>query len=227
MPFKSLKVAILNSNPLVLSGLHAVTSLSGYSVCVSSADCSEIDRALSAQQIDLLITEIVVADKRSLLFLKCWRDKYPSMELVLFCGLRCAKSLKLSLQLGIRYHFCFGDPLEMFIGALRKMLRAHLSSAQTSPDYHSGNADVVDSSTSCVREQEIFELLGDGFSRKEIAEKLKLSPRTIDAYLMRLKTNSGISSMRDLVRLAIQMKEKKIISEIDFIPDQWPVAKKL
>ena len=128
--------------------------------------------------------------------------------------------------MGLRYHFCLGDPLEMFIGALRKMLLDHLSSAQTSPDYHSGNADEVDSFTSCVREQEIFALLGDGFSRKEIAEKIKLSHRTVDAYLMRLKTNSGISSMRDLVRLAMQMKEKKTISEIDFIPDQWPVAKK-
>ena len=77
-----------------------------------------------------------------------------------------------------------------------------------------------------MREQEIFELLGTGYSRREIAKKLALSPRTVDSYLVRLKLNVGAASTRELVRLAMRAKEATAIADFNWIPDEWPVKKR-
>lgn len=53
------------------------------------------------------------------------------------------------------------------------------------------------------REMEVFRLLGDGFSTREIADKLSLSTKTIDTYREHLKVKLNLGTGADLVRHAI------------------------
>ncbi|PKL40361.1 MAG: hypothetical protein CVV41_19430 [Candidatus Riflebacteria bacterium HGW-Riflebacteria-1] len=229
MPYKSVKVAILNSDQQIVDRLHAVTCLSGYSVCVSTSKHDEIDRALREQPVDLLIADVAADDKSSFLSLRRWRAKYSSLQLLVFCGFKCDKAREMSSQLGVRYHFSLGDPLEIFIGATRKLLQSRLQQLSTlcaSDSADGGNDLCISGSINCVREQEIFELLGAGYSRKEISGKLNLSPRTVDSYLIRLKMNVGVSSTRQLVRLAMLSKDAEAVSNSDWVPYEWPVRRK-
>jgi DNA-binding NarL/FixJ family response regulator len=54
------------------------------------------------------------------------------------------------------------------------------------------------------REMEVFQLIGTGFSTRQIAEKLKLSSKTIDSYREHLKLKLGLATGADLMRHAIQ-----------------------
>ncbi|RME84488.1 MAG: DNA-binding response regulator [Planctomycetota bacterium] len=54
------------------------------------------------------------------------------------------------------------------------------------------------------REFEIFRLLGQGFKNKEIAEKLCLSPKTVETYRERIKIKLGFQCSAEVVRYAIQ-----------------------
>jgi DNA-binding NarL/FixJ family response regulator len=54
------------------------------------------------------------------------------------------------------------------------------------------------------RELEVFQLIGDGFSTRQIAAKLHLSVKTIDSYREHLKLKLGLETGADLVRHAIQ-----------------------
>jgi DNA-binding NarL/FixJ family response regulator len=54
------------------------------------------------------------------------------------------------------------------------------------------------------REMEVFQLIGNGYSTRQIAEKLHLSSKTIDSYREHLKLKFGLESGADLVRHAIQ-----------------------
>lgn len=49
------------------------------------------------------------------------------------------------------------------------------------------------------REKEILHLLADGYSNKEIAEKLVLSPSTVHTHRGNLMHKLGLSSHRELV----------------------------
>jgi len=54
------------------------------------------------------------------------------------------------------------------------------------------------------RELEVFQLIGNGYSTRQIAERLNLSVKTIDSYREHLKIKLVLQNGADLVRYAIQ-----------------------
>lgn len=53
------------------------------------------------------------------------------------------------------------------------------------------------------REMEVFELIGDGYTTREIATRLNLSTKTIDSYREHLKLKLELTNGAELVRRAI------------------------
>lgn len=58
------------------------------------------------------------------------------------------------------------------------------------------------------REMEVFQLIGNGYSTRQIAERLNLSPKTIDSYREHLKLKLNLASGAELARYAIQWGRK-------------------
>jgi DNA-binding NarL/FixJ family response regulator len=54
------------------------------------------------------------------------------------------------------------------------------------------------------RELEVFQLIGNGFTTREIAQRLNLSTKTIDSYREHLKLKLDLESGAELVRRAIR-----------------------
>lgn len=54
------------------------------------------------------------------------------------------------------------------------------------------------------REQEILQLIVDGFTSKEIAKKLYISPRTVDTHRANLMQKLKLNNIAELVRYAIE-----------------------
>jgi two-component system, NarL family, response regulator NreC len=63
-------------------------------------------------------------------------------------------------------------------------------------------ADTLGSLT--PREREIMQLVAEGKSSIEIAQILRLSPKTVETYRSRLMEKLGIDNLAGLVRFAIQ-----------------------
>lgn len=59
------------------------------------------------------------------------------------------------------------------------------------------------------RELEVFEYMGRGFTTREIAEKLALSPKTIDSYRSRIKDKMAVDSNNELTRRAVLWVESQ------------------
>ena len=55
-----------------------------------------------------------------------------------------------------------------------------------------------------ARERTAVELYANGFSARETAEEMFLSPKTVEGYLSRAKTKLGLKSRRDIVRFALE-----------------------
>ena len=51
------------------------------------------------------------------------------------------------------------------------------------------------------REQNCLDYIGDGYTLREIAEFLEISPRTVETYVERLKSKLGVYKKSELVRL--------------------------
>lgn len=55
------------------------------------------------------------------------------------------------------------------------------------------------------REQQIFRLLAEGHSNKEIADFLSISPKTVERHRANLMIKLNLSNYRDLLKLAIEL----------------------
>jgi DNA-binding NarL/FixJ family response regulator len=55
-----------------------------------------------------------------------------------------------------------------------------------------------------TREREVLQLLAEGRTGTEIAQRLSLSPKTVETYRARLVEKLGIRDVAGLVRFAIQ-----------------------
>ena len=54
------------------------------------------------------------------------------------------------------------------------------------------------------RELEVFELIGSGSTTRQIAERMHLSPKTIETYRDRIKTKLGLANTTELMRHAVK-----------------------
>ena len=53
------------------------------------------------------------------------------------------------------------------------------------------------------REMEVLNLLGEGLSTRDVAERLHLSTKTIHTYREHLKKKLGLTSASELIRYAV------------------------
>jgi two-component system response regulator NreC len=86
----------------------------------------------------------------------------------------------------------------------QRYITPHLSGkvldALLMPNEHS--ADPVSQLT--VRERQVLQMVAEGNTNNEIADKLVLSPRTVEVHRSRLMSKLEINSQAELVRFAIQ-----------------------
>ena len=55
------------------------------------------------------------------------------------------------------------------------------------------------------REQEVLALTAEGFSSREIGQKLFISPKTVDTYRSRIMHKLGLSHRSELVHFALRV----------------------
>jgi two-component system response regulator FixJ len=62
------------------------------------------------------------------------------------------------------------------------------------------------------RQRQVMDLAVKGFSNKEIALSLKISPRTVETYRAWVMEKTGARNIADLVRIAMRLEEAELPS---------------
>lgn len=82
------------------------------------------------------------------------------------------------------------------------MTKALLNDLLTTPEERAAQGDVWDELS--PREQEVLRLVAMGYTSAEIAQRLHLSPKTVDTYRARGMEKLGLRTRAALVRFALQ-----------------------
>ncbi|MFJ8017179.1 ATP-binding protein [Streptomyces sp. NPDC096339] len=83
----------------------------------------------------------------------------------------------------------------------RELVRAVGSGTAPAPGTAPGTTSEGPLAELTLREKQVAELAGEGRKTKEIALRLTVSPRTVDAHLTRIYSKLGVNSRAELVRL--------------------------
>ena len=139
-----------------------------------------------------------------------FRSKWPDLKIVLLTGYDFDQYVRAAARAGIQGYLLKDSPQEALVDALRDVvaggtvLSPNIASKVIQSFVESpGSSRDRPPSELTMREIEILEMLYQGLRNAEIAKRLSISPRTVEAHVGNIISKLGAQSRTEAVRIAI------------------------
>jgi DNA-binding NarL/FixJ family response regulator len=217
---KKSKVLIVDDHMIVVEGIKRFLSEQPeFSVVGTASDGLEAVKKVKILKPDMVIMDIGMPNLDGIQAchdIKKLDDKIRVVIYTMHADSAHAVSL---FRQGISAYVLKGEPLSDLLMALkavkedgtyfssvvseavrRHMEQLELGDAKTAAEVQNGIALLS------IREKEVFPLLADGKSTKEIAERLCISPKTVETHKYNIMEKLGVDSVVDLTKIALKKK---------------------
>jgi DNA-binding NarL/FixJ family response regulator len=211
-PSGKTKVLIVDDHPITRQGMKALINQQlNLEVCGETDNAAHAVELVSKLQPDLAIVDISLKTTNGIELTKNIKAQAPNLPILVVSMHDEALYAERALRAGAMGYVMKQDAGEKVATAIEHLLRGeiYLSAKMKEKMLHrfvnkksDGMVFAID--TLSDREMEVFHLIGNGYSTRQIAQKLNLSSKTIDSYREHLKLKLGLDSGAELVRYAIQ-----------------------
>jgi DNA-binding NarL/FixJ family response regulator len=209
---KKKTVFIVDDHPLLRQGLALLVNREDdLTVCGEAEEAQTAMKEIAARKPDILIVDISLNGPDGLELLKNLRALYPSLPVLILSMHDESIYAERALRARANGYIMKQEATEKVLVAVRRILGGdiYLSDRMANKllhQYISGVSPDVNSRLSALsdRELEVFRLIGEGRSTRQIAEKLHLSIKTVETYQAHIKDKLSLHSGRELVQHAIQ-----------------------
>jgi len=206
---KDTRVFLVDCYPVVRMGLSVfLEKQRGLTVSGESASGGGVVEALGKCSTDVLVTGLSLGDMNGLELVKQVRGEYPDLPILVFSIHDEKIFAQRALRAGANGYLMKNTPLEELVEAIRQISRAEVALSKRQSDElvkrMFGVSKNPDSPLSCLsnRELEVFEFLGRGVRAREIAERLFISKKTVEAHLAHIKRKLDLKNQVELLRVA-------------------------
>jgi DNA-binding NarL/FixJ family response regulator len=205
-------VFVVDDHPLLRQGLALLINREqDLMVCGEAEEAQTALRAIAEKKPDILIADISLNGPDGLDLLKNLRMLYPDLPVLILSMHDESIYAERALRARANGYIMKQEATEKVLIAVRRILSGdiYLSDRMANKllhQYISGSAADMSSRLSALsdRELEVFRLIGEGRSARQIAEKLHLSIKTVETYQAHIKDKLSLRSGRELVQHAIQ-----------------------
>jgi DNA-binding NarL/FixJ family response regulator len=209
---KKNRVFVVDDHPIVRQGLAMLINReTDMMVCGDAEDAQTAMQAIATVKPDILVVDISLNGPDGLDLLKDIRIRYPEMPVLILSMHDESIYAERALRAGAQGYIMKQEATEKVLVALRRILSREIYVSERianrmlqryigSPTVGrpSSIADLTD------RELEVFRLIGEGHSTRQIAEELHISVKTVESYQAHIKEKLSLRSARELVQHAIQ-----------------------
>lgn len=209
---KKCKVFVVDDHPIVRQGLALLINReSDLTVSGEAEDAQTAMQAVIAARPDILVVDISLNGPDGLDLLKEIRMRYPDLPVLILSMHDESIYAERALRAGAQGYIMKQEATEKVLVALRRILSHEIYVSERIANRmlqrYIGSrsvggppsiADLTD------RELEVFRLIGEGHSTRQIAEELHISVKTVESYQAHIKEKLSLRSARELVQHAIQ-----------------------
>lgn len=207
-------VFVVDDHPLLRQGLALLINREpDLMVCGEAEEAQAAMRAIATNRPDILIVDISLNGPDGLDLLKNIRNSYPDLPVLILSMHDESIYAERALRARANGYIMKQEATEKVLIAVRRILGGdfYLSERMANKVLHqyiSGASADMNSRLSALsdRELEVFRLIGEGRSTRQIAEDLHLSIKTVETYQAHIKEKLALRSGRELVQHAIQSK---------------------
>jgi len=209
------RILIVDDHPFMRAGLaQLIDRQVDMQVCGEAGNPAEAIRELARCQPDLILTDITMPGRGGLEFIKDLMTTHPAMPVLVVSMHDEAIYAERVLRAGARGYIMKEAGGENLLAAIRRIMggEIYLSPAMSARVLENlstrrprGSSSPIEKLTD--REFEVFQLIGQGKSTRDIAEQLHLSSKTVDVHRGHIKEKLELKDTTALVRHAVRWVE--------------------
>ncbi len=203
---------LVDDHPIVRQGLQLlINSQPDMKVVCEAASATEAMRMIAIDVPDIALIDISLEDRSGIELIKEMLARCPGLPLLALSMHDESLYAERALRAGARGYVMKQEATEVVLAAIRKVLGGGVylsgqASARLLNQYVNRRGDDEKHSIERLtdRELEVFTMIGRGLSTREIADKLFLSIKTIEAHREHIKEKLHLKSWVELVRHAVK-----------------------
>lgn len=210
------RVLVVDDHPLVRFALIQLLNGTPDLVCCGEADGMETARAAVKKLTpDFVLLDLSLGDGDGFELIAEWKRSLPAMKIVVVSRHDEVVYAERSLRVGADGFVTKEEKLDEILRAVRLVMSgrrfvsdkiaAQVTRRLSELPEGRGREGIEGLSD---RELQVFRMLGEGRNNKEIAEQLKLSPKTIETYRDNLKRKLGLPDAVSLIRHAANWSDR-------------------
>src|ERR1700732_3940026 len=205
------RILVVDDHPIVRQGLALLINREPDLVV-----CGEAEEAMGAMHVmasarpDVLIVDISLNGPDGLDLLKNIRTTHPTLPVLVLSMHDETIYAERALRAGANGYIMKQEATEKVLVAIRRILQGewYLSERLTNTMLHHFAHGTLSKNSPIVgltdRELEIFRLIGEGHSTRQIANELHLSVKTIESHQAHIQEKLALRNARELVQHAIE-----------------------
>ena len=206
-----IRVFIVDDHPVVIEGIHSLLQ--------NEKDIAWMGEAMNAQSClgffvnnmaDVVLMDISMPGMDGVELCGVMKEKYPGIMILGLSTFNQGLYIKKMVENGASGYILKNSSKEELIKAIHAVHEGYIyfsgEVGMALQEYQKISKAELPALTS--REKEILELIAEGFTNPQIAEKIFLSPFTIDSHRKNILAKLGVKNTASLIRLAV---EKKLI----------------
>ena len=207
-----IRLLIVDDHPIVRQGLRQLLEAEpDITVCGEAETPSAALQAAEKTNPDMAIVDLSLKDGSGLELIKDLKIRHPHLAILVLSMHDEAVYAERALRAGALGYIMKEKAPSRVVQALRTIQEGdvYLSEAMAATILRKVAGKPSTTKDQLVgelsdRELEVFELIGQGISTREIAERLHLSGKTIETYRENIKRKLGLRNASELLQHAIQ-----------------------
>ena len=215
------RILIIDDHPMMRQGLaQLIGAEADLTVCGESENAGQALDAIRAVEPDLALADISLPDKSGLELIKDFQSVRPGLPVLVISMHDESLYAERVLRAGGRGYIMKQEGGKKLMEAIRQVLGGQIyvsekMSARILEIFSGRREDAECSPVGKLtdREFEVFQLIGQGKSTKDIAAGLHLSAKTVEVHRINIKQKLNLKSAPELIRYAVRWIETESASE--------------
>jgi DNA-binding NarL/FixJ family response regulator len=212
MKEKKTKIMVVDDHPIVCQGLAQLINQEHDMVFAGEAgDVNEAIQGIEKIKPDLAIVDISLKGTSGIELTKNILTRYPKILVLIISMYDESLYVERALRAGAKGYLMKQEATDHVITAIRKVLEGEIYVSDKMRDrlvhqFINGKTEAAHSSPEILsdREWEVLQLMGQGYTTRQIADELHLSVKTVESHYANIKNKLNLKSAHELIQYAVK-----------------------
>jgi DNA-binding NarL/FixJ family response regulator len=203
------RVLVVDDHEMMRQGLRHILAATDDFVCVGEAsDGHEALRQIESYQPDLILMDVKLPGGSGIETTRQLARRHAQARVIIYTYHDDETYLEQAIQAGAKGYLLKSDPNQLLLMALRAVQAGEMFLSPALADkwaqlQHRPNTDDPIEALSS-RERQVLQLVASGQSNPLIAERLRISVRTVEVHRRNIMDKLGVKNTAQLIKFAVE-----------------------